>query len=95
MKMEQMMARLLAKIKAGIRINQAKTDANLRDMGADQELLKEEILAKMETDQEMMEAHHERMMAKDGLPATENGDLSGKDGGHRRYRVRVGASGSP
>jgi hypothetical protein len=36
--------------------NQAKTDATLREMRAGQELLKEEMLAKLDV-------HHERMMA--------------------------------
>jgi hypothetical protein len=33
-------------------------------MRAGQQLMKEEMLAKIETYQERMEAHHERMMAK-------------------------------
>jgi hypothetical protein len=43
MEMEQMMACPLAKM----RINQGKTDANLKEIRANQELLKEEMLAKM------------------------------------------------
>jgi N-formylglutamate amidohydrolase len=75
LEMEKMMECLLDNIKAEIRTNQEKTDANLRQMTAGQELLKEEMLAKMETDKVRMEAkqekldakldaHHERMMAR-------------------------------
>jgi hypothetical protein len=60
---QQIMPRLLAEIricreemtagqqhqKEGIRKNQAQTDANLRKFGAGQELNKEELTAKMET----------------------------------------------
>jgi hypothetical protein len=52
--MQQMMAHLLADTKAEIRTNQAKTDTNRREMRAGQELLKEEMLTKMETNQEIM-----------------------------------------
>jgi hypothetical protein len=49
MEMEIMMARLLAEIKT----NQDNTDENLKEireqMRADQELLKEELLAKLQT----------------------------------------------
>jgi TATA-binding protein-associated factor Taf7 len=45
---------------ADIRTNQSKADANLKEIRASQELLKEEMLAKMEakidTNQEKMEA---------------------------------------
>jgi hypothetical protein len=51
-----MMARLLAEIKAEIRSNKAKTDANLKEMRASQELLKQKNVAKMENNQEEMEA---------------------------------------
>jgi hypothetical protein len=53
MGMQQMMECLLAKIDA----NQAKTEAIIREFRADQEPLKEEILAKLDV-------HHERMMAR-------------------------------
>jgi hypothetical protein len=60
MEIEQMMARLPVEIKAEIRTNQAKTDVNLREMREEmtsgQELLTEELLAKLDV-------HHERMMA--------------------------------
>jgi hypothetical protein len=52
-----MMACFLAKIKAEVETNKAKTGTNLREMRASQELLKEEILAKLH-------ACHERMMAR-------------------------------
>jgi hypothetical protein len=51
--MEEMMACLLAEMK----INQAKTNANLKEMRVSQKLLKEEMLAKLN-------GHHERMMAR-------------------------------
>jgi tRNA/tmRNA/rRNA uracil-C5-methylase (TrmA/RlmC/RlmD family) len=67
MELEQMMARLLAEIRtktekmhanqAEMKANHAKTHANLREMRAGQELLKEEMLVKLD-------AHHERMMAR-------------------------------
>jgi hypothetical protein len=61
MEMEEMMACLLAKMKPEIRTNQAKADDNLKemmeDMTASQELLKEEMLAKLN-------AHHKRVMAR-------------------------------
>jgi hypothetical protein len=47
---EQMMARLLPEMES----NQAKTNANLKEMKAGQELLKEEMLAKMEANQGWM-----------------------------------------
>jgi hypothetical protein len=53
MEMEQMKACLLAEMKT----NQAKTNANLMEMRASQELLKEEMLAKLD-------GHHERMMTR-------------------------------
>jgi hypothetical protein len=65
--MEQMMACLLAEMKT----SQAKTDASLKEMkefSAGQEHLKEEMLVKMETNQERMDpkldAHHEWMIAR-------------------------------
>jgi hypothetical protein len=76
MEMEQMMACLLADIKAEIRTNQAEMEANQakmeasqremrQEMRAGQELMKEEMLTKMATNQEMMitkmNAHQERM----------------------------------
>jgi hypothetical protein len=59
MEMEQVMARMLAEMKAEIRTNQAQTAANLREMRAGQELLEEEMPTKLD-------AHHERMMARMG-----------------------------
>jgi hypothetical protein len=65
MEMEQTMAILLAEI----RTDQVKVDTILKEikeeMRAGKELLKEKILGKLN-------AHHERMMAKDGFPAREN-----------------------
>jgi hypothetical protein len=52
---------------AEMKANQAKTGTNLREMRADRELLKEEMLAKMEANQKrwmLRDAHHERMMAR-------------------------------
>jgi hypothetical protein len=49
---EQMMSRLLAEMKT----NQAKMDTSLKEMRAGQELLKEKMLAKVETNQERMGA---------------------------------------
>jgi hypothetical protein len=61
--MEQMMERLLAKMDANqaqMKVNQTKTDSNLREMREEmkvgQEFLKEGMLTKLDT-------HHERMMA--------------------------------
>jgi hypothetical protein len=48
MEMEQVIAHLLAQIKAEI-TNQAKTNVNLRKMKAGQELMKEKMLVKLET----------------------------------------------
>jgi hypothetical protein len=68
MEMEQMMAYLLANIKAEIRTSQAKTDATLKELKAGQEHLKDEILTKMEINQEKMmaklDASHQRLMAR-------------------------------
>jgi hypothetical protein len=59
MKMEQMIARLLAEKKSEI-TNQAKADANVgvlkEEIRAGQEHLKKEIVAKIETNQEKMDA---------------------------------------
>jgi hypothetical protein len=45
-----------------MKMNQAKTNANPKEMRTDQNLLKEEMLAKMDTNQERMDAkldaHH-------------------------------------
>jgi hypothetical protein len=72
MEMERMMASLLAEIKTNqveIRTNKVKVDTILKEMKeemrAGKVLLNEEILAKLN-------ARHERMMVKDGLPAREN-----------------------
>jgi hypothetical protein len=64
MEMEQRMACLLDKMKAEIRTNQAKVDANLKEIK--EEIMarleamiqnnQDEMLAKMETNQERMEA---------------------------------------
>jgi hypothetical protein len=67
MEVEQMMTCLLADIRTNweeMKTDQAKIEANLREMRAGQELLKEEMLAKMETSQEWMEANQEKMDAK-------------------------------
>jgi hypothetical protein len=60
MEMEQMKAHLLAEIKDDIKTNQGKADANLKEMKeemrASQELLKDEMLAKMETNHEKVDA---------------------------------------
>jgi hypothetical protein len=91
METERMMARLLAEI----RNKQAKADANLREMRAGQELLKEEMLAKMETYQERMEVHHERVMAKMDSRIETMGTCLEKTEATEEIRVRIGASGSP
>jgi hypothetical protein len=74
METEQMTARLLTKMKAEIRTSQAKADGNLKEMmeemTASQELLKEEMLAKLN-------AHHKKNDGQDGLPARENGGCRG------------------
>jgi hypothetical protein len=61
---EEMMARL----EAMLQNNQENIAANLKEIRVSQALLKEEMLAKMETNQERMDArsdsHHERMMAR-------------------------------
>jgi hypothetical protein len=57
---EQMMERLLTKVAAmqeKVVSHHEKMDTTLREMTADQELLKEEMLAKLD-------AHHERKMAR-------------------------------
>jgi hypothetical protein len=58
----------LTDVKEEIRINQDKADANLEEvkeeMWAGQRLLKDEMLAKMDTYQERMEANHENRDAK-------------------------------
>jgi hypothetical protein len=69
-------------------------------MTASQVLLKEEMLAKMEINQERMDgkldAHHEKVMVRMNS-AREKGDLFRKDGGHefgvksRRNRVQGNA----
>jgi hypothetical protein len=51
--MEQILEHLLAKMDA----NQAKMDTNIREMRASQELLKEEMLSKLD-------AHYERTMPR-------------------------------
>jgi hypothetical protein len=67
METEKVMARLLDEMKAETKINQEKTDANVKkirveqehikeEMRAGQKLLKEEMLAKMVTNQEGMDA---------------------------------------
>jgi cob(I)alamin adenosyltransferase len=67
METEQMMAHLLARMKAEIRTNQAKTDANLKEM-------KEEMMARLEAKveannekvkpiQEKVVCNHEELMA--------------------------------
>jgi hypothetical protein len=60
MEMEQIIACLLAEIKIEIRTNQAKTDANLKEM-------KEEMTSRPEAmimnNQERMKPNHEKMDA--------------------------------
>jgi hypothetical protein len=64
MEFEQMMAGMLAEMKARIRTNQAnsetKAETNLEKMRAGQELMKEDLMAMLET---KLDAHHERMTA--------------------------------
>jgi hypothetical protein len=55
--MKQMMACPLAEITTEIGTNQAKTHATLRELRASQELLKEEMLAKLNV-------HYGKMMAR-------------------------------
>jgi hypothetical protein len=60
MEVEQMTACLLAEIRTSrvkMNANQAKADTNLREMRAGQEVVKQEMLAKLD-------AHHERMMVR-------------------------------
>jgi rubrerythrin len=72
MEMEQMMARLLAEMKAQTRTNQAKVDASLNKMKEEMTARLEAMIQKnqerMETNQEKMmdklDDHHERMMAR-------------------------------
>jgi hypothetical protein len=65
--MEQMMTGLLAEMRTNreeVRTNQEKKEANVTEMEAGQELLKEEMRFKMETNQGKMMAkldvHHEK-----------------------------------
>jgi hypothetical protein len=63
MKIKQVMARMLVEMKPEVRTDEAKAEAkadtNLKQIRAYQEILKEEILARMEA---KMDSHHEKLM---------------------------------
>jgi hypothetical protein len=55
--LREMREEIMAGLETMIQSNQEETDANLKEIRAGQELLKEEMLAKLE-------AHHKRMMTR-------------------------------
>jgi BMFP domain-containing protein YqiC len=61
MGMEQMMARLLAEMKAGIRTSRAKTDVNLKEMKAKMDSNQKEISASKEETKAAINSIHSEL----------------------------------